>query len=57
VRAEGNTAGGVIFESLVGPARSESPGTYAVSMRENRFEHERRRWIGWLMVVPLTAVL
>ena len=36
VRAEGNTAGGVYRESLAGPARSESPGTYGVSMRENR---------------------
>jgi hypothetical protein len=27
MRAEGNTAGGVIRESLVGPARSEIPGT------------------------------
>jgi hypothetical protein len=26
--AEGNTAGGVIRESLAGPARSESPGTH-----------------------------
>jgi hypothetical protein len=28
MRAEGNTAGGVIRESLVGPARSEIPGTH-----------------------------
>ena len=27
-RAEGNTAGGVIGESLVDPARSENPGTH-----------------------------
>jgi hypothetical protein len=27
-RAEGNTAGGVICESLVDPARSENPGTH-----------------------------
>ena len=28
MRAEGNTAGGVIRESLVDPARSEIPGTH-----------------------------
>ena len=28
MRAEGNTAGGVIRESLVGPARSEIQGTH-----------------------------
>jgi hypothetical protein len=33
---EGNTAGGVICESPVGPARSENQGMYGTSMRENR---------------------
>lgn len=36
VRSEGNTAGGVMRESLVGPARSENFGMYVVFMRENR---------------------
>lgn len=36
VRSEGNTAGGVMRELLVGPARSESHGMCGVFMRENR---------------------
>jgi RNA-directed DNA polymerase len=33
---EGNTAGGVMRESSVDPARSENQGMYGTSMRENR---------------------
>src|SRR5271170_367043 len=33
---EGNIVGGVIRESLTGPARSENQGMYGTSMRENR---------------------
>jgi hypothetical protein len=33
---EGNTAGGVVRESSVGPARSENRGMYGASMCENR---------------------
>jgi hypothetical protein len=33
--AEGNTVGGVMRESPVGPARSESQGMYGNSMSEN----------------------
>jgi hypothetical protein len=35
-RAEGNTAGGVMRESLADPARSENLCMYGISMRENR---------------------
>ena len=35
-QAEGNAAGGVIRESLVGPARSEILGTHGISVHGNR---------------------
>ena len=35
-RSEGNTAGDVMRESPVGPARSENLCMYGISMRENR---------------------
>jgi RNA-directed DNA polymerase len=34
--AEGNTAGSVIRELPVGPARSKNPGMHGISRRENR---------------------
>jgi hypothetical protein len=47
--AEGETAGGVSGESLVGPARSESPGTYdRLHAREPRDLVVAR----WLLVMP-----
>ena len=47
--AEGETAGGVICESLVDPARSEIPGTYdKLHAREPRDLVVAR----WLLVMP-----
>lgn len=47
--AEGETAGGAIGESLVGPARSESPGTYdRLHAREPRDLAAAR----WSLVMP-----
>jgi hypothetical protein len=47
--AEGETAGGVIRESLVDPARSEIPGTYdKLLAREPRDLVVAR----WLLVMP-----
>ena len=47
--AEGKTAGGVIRESLVDPARSEIPGTYdKLHAREPRDLVVAR----WLLVMP-----
>jgi RNA-directed DNA polymerase len=44
-RLEGNTAGGVRRESLVGPARSENHGMCGISMRENREIPLLARWV------------
>jgi hypothetical protein len=47
--AEGETAGGVVRESLVDPARSEIPGTYdKLHAREPRDLVVAR----WLLVMP-----
>src|SRR6266508_904223 len=48
--AEGNTVGGVMRESSMGPARSESQGMYGISMGENRevpwFAQPADHWAG-----------
>jgi hypothetical protein len=59
--AEGETAGGVIRESLVDPARSESPGTYdELHAREPRDLAVARWWLvmprpGWFAGWQISA--